>query len=205
MPQTAQTGLCDVVLYCGMGMIMVGLVITVVGLGDKGFHSLELRLMGPIIVGCGVMMTSVRILVCILPGMQMGKIWGGWGKGGEGDKVGLIQGGDRLTTTPGSSCRRMVGTPLIRSKNKELDQKYYECKQTRFMREGELVSMIGFQNAREPARQVSDYAQNGTFKNFMKMPRQIASDISDNHDKLQDCDEVGCSDSGSETFSVFGV
>ena len=107
----------------------------------------------------------------------MGKIWGGWGKGGEGDKVGLIQGGDRLTTTPGSSCRRMVGTPLIRSKNKELDQKYYECKQTRFMREGELVSMIGFQNAREPARQVSDYAQNGTFKNFMKMPHQILSDF----------------------------
>ena len=135
----------------------------------------------------------------------MGKIWGGWGKGGEGDKVGLIQGGDRLTTTPGSSCRRMVGTPLIRSKNKELDQKYYECKQTRFMREGELVSMIGFQNAREPARQVSDYAKNGTFKNFMKMPHQILSDFGDNHDKLPDCDEEGCSDSGSETFSVFGV
>ena len=63
MPQTAQTGLCDVVLYSGMGLIMVGLVITIVGLGDKGFHSLELRLIGPIIVGCGVVVASVRILV----------------------------------------------------------------------------------------------------------------------------------------------
>jgi hypothetical protein len=205
MPQTAETGFCDVVLYSGMGLTMVGLVITVVGLGDKGFHSIELRMMGPIIAGCGVMMASVRILVCILPSMQMGKIWGGWGKGEEGDKVGLINGEGRLTHTTVSKGRGMVGTPLIRSKNKGCDQKYNELKRTRFMREGDLVSMIGFQNAREPARQIGDYAHKGTFKNFMKMPHQIVSDFGDNHDKLQDCDEEGCSDSGSETFSVFGV
>jgi hypothetical protein len=181
---------------------MVGLVITVVGLGDKGFHSLELRLMGPIIAGCGVMMASVRILVCILPSMQMGKIWGGWGKGEEGDMVELIPEGDRLSPTKG---RRMVGSPLLGSRNKDLDQKYFECKRTRFMREGELVSMIGYQNTRGPARPVSHYAQNGTLKNFIKMPLEIVSDLGDNHDKLQDCDVEGCSDSGSESFSVFGV
>ena len=150
MPQTAQTGLCDVVLYSGMGMIMVGSVITVVGLGDKGFHSLELSLMGPIIVGCGLVMASVRILVCILPGMQMGKMWGGWGKVAEGDKEKLIDGGDRLKPRTVNPGRRMVGTPLLRSK-------YFKCQRTRFMREGDLVSMIGYHNDR----------------NFMKMPPQI--------------------------------
>ena len=135
----------------------------------------------------------------------MGRRWGGWGEGSEGDKVGLIQGEDGVTTTPVSSCRRIVGIPLILSKNKELDKKYFECKQTRFMREGELVSMIGSQNAREQARQVSHYAQKGAFKNFVKMPHQIVSDFGDTHDKLPDCDVEGCSDSGSETFSVLGV
>ena len=69
--------LCDVVLYSGMGLIMVGLLITVVGLGIKGFHSLQLR---PITVGCEVVVAIVRVLVIILPCMQMGKRWGGWGE-----------------------------------------------------------------------------------------------------------------------------
>ena len=64
----------NILLYCGLGMIMVGLVITVVGLGDKGFKSIELRLVGPGIVLCGGVITSARILLCTLPYTQCG----GW-------------------------------------------------------------------------------------------------------------------------------
>ena len=61
MPPTDLTdgGVGNVILYCGLGMIAVGLVITVVGLGDKGFHTLELKLVGPIIVVCGGVLTCV--------------------------------------------------------------------------------------------------------------------------------------------------
>ena len=55
-----------------MGLIMVGLVITVVGLEIKGFHSLQLRLMGPITVGCEVVVAIVRILVIIRVGYSRG-------------------------------------------------------------------------------------------------------------------------------------
>ena len=34
-------------------MVAVGLVITFVGLGDKGFKTLELQLVGPSLIGCG--------------------------------------------------------------------------------------------------------------------------------------------------------
>ena len=45
-------------------MIMVGLIVTVVGLGDKGFLSIELKLIGPITVVCGGILSCVRILAC---------------------------------------------------------------------------------------------------------------------------------------------
>ena len=44
----------NVILYLGLGMVAVGLVITFVGLGDKGFKTLELKLIGPSLVGCGM-------------------------------------------------------------------------------------------------------------------------------------------------------
>ena len=41
-------------------MIAIGLVITFVGLGDKGFKTLELKLIGPSLVGCGVFFALLR-------------------------------------------------------------------------------------------------------------------------------------------------
>ena len=121
MPPTDLTdgGVGNVILYCGLGMIAVGLVITVVGLGDKGFHSLELRLLGPIVVLSGLVLAIARILVCILPGVGMvvGG-WGGWVDRIEGDRVGLIQ--------------AEVGSAQVRDR-------------TWIVREGDLVAMIGQQ------------------------------------------------------------
>ena len=57
----------NVILYIGIGMICLGLVITMVGLGDKGFRTLELKLVGPSFVGCGVFFTLLRILLCTMP------------------------------------------------------------------------------------------------------------------------------------------
>ena len=61
----------DVVLYVGLGMVALWLVITVVGLGDKGFQTLELRIVGPSIVLCGAMLAGLRILLCV--GAQLGR------------------------------------------------------------------------------------------------------------------------------------
>ena len=51
----------------GLGMISIGLVITFVGLGDKGFRTLELKLIGPSLVGCGVFFALLRVLFCTVP------------------------------------------------------------------------------------------------------------------------------------------
>ena len=59
--------LLQVILYVGLGMISVGLVITFVGLGEKGFKTLELKLIGPSLVGCGVFFALLRVLFCTLP------------------------------------------------------------------------------------------------------------------------------------------
>ena len=45
-------------------MVAVGLVITFLGLGEKGFRTTELKLVGPCLVGGGVMLTLLRILLC---------------------------------------------------------------------------------------------------------------------------------------------
>ncbi|XP_059093059.1 uncharacterized protein LOC131888256 isoform X2 [Tigriopus californicus] len=57
----------NVILYVGLGMLAIGLVITFVGLGDKGFKTLELKLIGPSLVGCGVFFCLLRILFCTVP------------------------------------------------------------------------------------------------------------------------------------------
>ena len=61
------SGSANVILYVGLGMIAIGLVITFVGLGDKGFKTLELKLIGPSLVGCGVFFALLRILFCTVP------------------------------------------------------------------------------------------------------------------------------------------
>ena len=45
------SGRSNIILYIGLGMVAVGLVITFVGLGDKGFKTLELQLVGPSLIG----------------------------------------------------------------------------------------------------------------------------------------------------------
>ena len=57
----------DVVLYLGLGLLGVGLVVTMVGLGEKGFRTLEMRMVGPGLVGCGVTLIILRVLWCLLP------------------------------------------------------------------------------------------------------------------------------------------
>ena len=50
----------NVLMYVGLGMGAVGLVITFVGIGEKGFKSLQLKLVGPGLVGCGLILTILR-------------------------------------------------------------------------------------------------------------------------------------------------
>jgi len=62
-------GSSNIVLYIGLGMVAIGLVITFVGLGDKGFQTLELQLVGPSLVGCGFIFAILQILYCTFPSL----------------------------------------------------------------------------------------------------------------------------------------
>ena len=48
-------------------MVSVGLVISVVGLWEKVFKTAELKVIGPSLVGGGVLFTVLRILICTVP------------------------------------------------------------------------------------------------------------------------------------------
>ena len=54
-------------LYVGLGMAAIGLVISFVGLGDKGFKTIELRLVGPSLLGCDLFLAFLQVLYCTLP------------------------------------------------------------------------------------------------------------------------------------------
>ncbi|XP_055591708.1 uncharacterized protein LOC129743649 isoform X2 [Uranotaenia lowii] len=54
-------------LYVGLGTIAIGLVIAFVGTGEKGFKTVELRLIGPSLIGLGFICCVLRILFCICP------------------------------------------------------------------------------------------------------------------------------------------
>ncbi|XP_067622188.1 uncharacterized protein [Eurosta solidaginis] len=54
-------------LYVGLGTIALGLVISFVGTGEKGFKTVELRLIGPSLIGLGFFCCMLRILFCICP------------------------------------------------------------------------------------------------------------------------------------------
>ena len=56
-----------IMLYVGLGMAAIGLVIFFVGLGDKGFKTIELRLVGPSLLGCGLFLAFLQVLYCTLP------------------------------------------------------------------------------------------------------------------------------------------
>ena len=53
------------ILFIGMGLFAIGLVTTFVGLGDKGFKTSELKLVGPCLAGCGIVLAAVRVLFCV--------------------------------------------------------------------------------------------------------------------------------------------
>ncbi|XP_047481193.1 uncharacterized protein LOC125033590 isoform X2 [Penaeus chinensis] len=62
-----QTGVVNIVLYVGLGLIALGLIITFVGLGEHGFKSPELRLIGPSLIGCGFLFALLRLFFCSAP------------------------------------------------------------------------------------------------------------------------------------------
>jgi len=56
----------DTVTYVGLGIGALCLVVTVVGLGDKGFQTMELQLVGPSIILSGVLIIILRVLYCVI-------------------------------------------------------------------------------------------------------------------------------------------
>ncbi|XP_050696792.1 uncharacterized protein LOC126985602 isoform X2 [Eriocheir sinensis] len=62
-----QTGVVNIVLYVGLGLISLGLIITFVGMGEHGFKSPELRLIGPSLIGCGFLFCLLRLFFCSTP------------------------------------------------------------------------------------------------------------------------------------------
>ena len=73
-----------VLLYLGLGMVTMGLVITLVGLGDKGFKTFQLKLLGPALVCCGGGLGLVRLLVCTV-GVERGEVER------RGEETGLVE------------------------------------------------------------------------------------------------------------------
>ncbi|XP_012284037.1 uncharacterized protein LOC105701677 isoform X2 [Orussus abietinus] len=55
----------NTVLYAGLGTTALGLVVSFVGTGEKGFQSPELRLVGPCLLGAGLLCCLFRVLLCI--------------------------------------------------------------------------------------------------------------------------------------------
>ena len=58
---------CNTILYTGLGLATVGLIITFLGLGGKGYRTLEVKMLGPGLVGVGMMLVVLRILFCGRP------------------------------------------------------------------------------------------------------------------------------------------
>lgn len=55
----------NTVLYAGLGTTALGLVISFVGTGEKGFQSSELRLVGPSLLCAGLLCCLLRVLLCL--------------------------------------------------------------------------------------------------------------------------------------------
>lgn len=62
-----QSAAANALLYVGLGTVAIGAVIFFVGTGEKGFKTLELRLIGPTLVACGLLCCLVRVLLCACP------------------------------------------------------------------------------------------------------------------------------------------
>lgn len=57
-----QSAAANALLYVGLGTVAIGLVIAFVGTGEKGFKTLELRLIGPTLIGSGVGIQDVKLV-----------------------------------------------------------------------------------------------------------------------------------------------
>ena len=67
IPVEENTGLgLNILLYLGLGMAAIGLVMVFVGVGEKGFKTVEMRLLGPGLVVSGLSLACVRIFCCLL-------------------------------------------------------------------------------------------------------------------------------------------
>ncbi|EFN88273.1 hypothetical protein EAI_10557 [Harpegnathos saltator] len=55
----------NTVLYAGLGTTALGLIISFVGTGEKGFLSPELRLVGPSLLCVGLLCCLFRVLLCL--------------------------------------------------------------------------------------------------------------------------------------------
>lgn len=68
-----QSAAANALLYVGLGTAAIGSIIFFVGTGEKGFKTLELRLIGPTLVACGLLCCLVRILLCACPRSSCGE------------------------------------------------------------------------------------------------------------------------------------
>lgn len=62
-----QSAAANALLYIGLGTMCVGMIIAFVGTGEKGFKTMELRLIGPSLIGAGVMIIILRVMLCVCP------------------------------------------------------------------------------------------------------------------------------------------
>jgi len=57
----------NIILYIGLGTMAIGLIITFVGIGEKGFKTIQLRLVGPMLILVGVILIVIRVIMCTVP------------------------------------------------------------------------------------------------------------------------------------------
>ena len=58
------TGHLPALVYIGLGFIGIGLLFTFITLGEKDYSTLLMKLLGPLLVGSGVIITLLKILLC---------------------------------------------------------------------------------------------------------------------------------------------
>ncbi|RXG58945.1 hypothetical protein Avbf_08450 [Armadillidium vulgare] len=60
-------GVVNVLLYVGFVLVSLGLIMTFVGMGERGFKTEDLKLIGPSLIGSGILFGFLRILFCSIP------------------------------------------------------------------------------------------------------------------------------------------
>ena len=53
----------NILLFIGMGLVGIGLVTMVVGLGEKGFTTVGLMMLGPCLVSLGLILVVLRLIL----------------------------------------------------------------------------------------------------------------------------------------------